>query len=226
MRLILVVYKTPDIDWINNSVPLSRKFNDPYYSIDDGVAEANYVFLQGNNLPRRFHNGFQIGELGFGTGLNMLVSYHSFKKSGTRGRLRYTSFEKYPLSKDQIRKALNNFSSLDTEMLLDHWDNETFSINYKNLFLTVIMGDARDTVKNWTGKADAWFLDGFSPSKNPQLWGRRLLKDLAQRTKIKGSFATYSAAGHVRENMANVGFNVQKIKGYGRKRHMSKGTLS
>ena len=111
-------------------------------------------------------------------------------------------------------------------MLLDHWNNETFSINYKNLFLTVIMGDARDTVKNWTGKADAWFLDGFSPSKNPQLWGRRLLKDLAQRTKINGSFATYSAAGHVRENMANVGFNVQKIKGYGRKRHMSKGTLS
>ena len=200
-----MVYKTPDIDWINNSVPLSRKFNDPYYSIDDGVAEANYVFLQGNNLPRRFHNGFQIGELGFGTGLNMLVSYHSFKKSGTTGRLRYTSFEKYPL---------------------DHWNNETFSINYKNLFLTVIMGDARDTVKNWTGKADAWFLDGFSPSKNPQLWGRRLLKDLAQRTKINGSFATYSAAGHVRENMANVGFNVQKIKGYGRKRHMSKGTLS
>ena len=156
----------------------------------------------------------------------MLVSYHSFKKSGTRGRLRYTSFEKYPLSKDQIRKALTNFSSLDIEMLLDHWNNETFSINYKNLFLTVIMGDARDTVKNWTGKADAWFLDGFSPSKNPQLWGRRLLKDLAQRTKINGSFATYSAAGHVRENMANVGFNVQKIKGYGRKRHMSKGTLS
>lgn len=221
-----MTHKTPDVDWINNSVPVSRKFNDPYYSIDDGIAEANYVFLEGNNLPERFRNGFQIGELGFGIGLNMLVSYHSFVKSGTKGMLRYTSFEKYPLSKDQIRKALACFPSLDTQMLLDHWNTETFSINYKNLFLTVIMGDARDTIKSWTSKADAWFLDGFSPSKNPQLWGQSLLKDLAKRTKINGSFATYSAAGHVRENMADAGFNVQKIKGYGRKKHMSKGFLN
>ena len=221
-----MTHKTPDVDWINNSVPVSRKFNDPYYSIDDGIAEANYVFLEGNNLPERFRNGFQIGELGFGIGLNMLVSYRSFVKSGTKGMLRYTSFEKYPLSKDQIRKALACFPSLDTQMLLDHWNTETFSINYKNLFLTVIMGDARDTIKSWTSKADAWFLDGFSPSKNPQLWGQSLLKDLAKRTKINGSFATYSAAGHVRENMADAGFNVQKIKGYGRKKHMSKGFLN
>ena len=60
-----MTHKTPDVDWINNSVPVSRKFNDPYYSIDDGIAEANYVFLEGNNLPERFRNGFQIGELGF-----------------------------------------------------------------------------------------------------------------------------------------------------------------
>jgi tRNA U34 5-methylaminomethyl-2-thiouridine-forming methyltransferase MnmC len=221
-----VTYKFPDIDWINNSVPVSRKFNDSYYSRDDGVAEANYVFLQGNNLPERFYDGFQIGELGFGIGLNMLVSLQSFLKSKKKGCLHYTSFEKYPLSKDQLKKALTNFPSLDTKMLMDHWSNKTFTINYNNFFLTVIIGDARHTLKNWKGKADAWFLDGFSPSKNPQLWGPKLLGDLAKRTEKNGSFSTYSAAGYVRENLMGSGFKVQKVPGYGRKRHMLKGTLT
>ena len=221
-----MTYKTPDIDWINNSVPVSRKYNDPYYSIDDGVAEANYVFLGGNNLPERFHDGFQIGELGFGVGVNMLVSLQSFTNSKKKGCLYYTSFEKYPLSKDQLGKALTNFPLLDTEKLMDHWDNKTFTINYNNFFLTVIIGDARRTLKTWKGKAHAWFLDGFSPSKNPQLWGSKLLGDLAKRTEKNGSFATYSAAGYVRKNLMSVGFNVQKVPGYGRKRHMLKGTLT
>jgi tRNA U34 5-methylaminomethyl-2-thiouridine-forming methyltransferase MnmC len=215
----------PPISWIDNRIPVSCKFNDSYYSIYGGLEETNFVFLSGNNLPGRFNDGFHIAELGFGTGLNMLVSIEAFYKANIKGTLYYTSFEKYPLEKSQAEKALKSFPLLNKNFLLDQWSQKTFSVVSDRIIGTVIIGDARKTVEQWSGKADAWFLDGFSPSKNPELWEPNLLKNVAIKTKKNGTFATYTAAGAVRRNLSNSGFLVEKVTGFGRKRHMCKGTL-
>ena len=215
----------PPISWIDNRIPVSCKFNDSYYSIYGGLEETNFVFLSGNNLPGRFNDGFHIAELGFGTGLNMLVSIEAFYKANIKGTLYYTSFEKYPLEKSQAEKALKSFPLLNKNFLLDQWGQKTFSVVSDRIIGTVIIGDARKTVEQWSGKADAWFLDGFSPSKNPELWEPNLLKNVAIKTKKNGTFATYTAAGAVRRNLSNSGFLVEKVTGFGRKRHMCKGTL-
>jgi len=215
----------PPISWIDNRIPVSCKFNDSYYSVYGGLEETNFVFLSGNNLPGRFNDGFHIAELGFGTGLNMLVSIEAFYKANIKGTLYYTSFEKYPLEKSQAEKALKSFPLLNKNFLLDQWSQKTFSVVSDRIIGTVIIGDARKTVEQWSGKADAWFLDGFSPSKNPELWEPNLLKNVAIKTKKNGTFATYTAAGAVRRNLSNSGFLVEKVTGFGRKRHMCKGTL-
>ncbi len=215
----------PPISWIDNRIPVSCKFNDSYYSIYGGLEETNFVFLSGNNLPGRFNDGFHIAELGFGTGLNMLVSIEAFYKANIKGTLYYTSFEKYPLEKSQAERALKSFPTLNKNFLLDQWSQKTFSVVSDRVIGTVIIGDARKTVEQWSGKADAWFLDGFSPSKNPELWEPNLLKNVAIKTKRNGTFATYTAAGAVRRNLSNSGFLVEKVTGFGRKRHMCKGTL-
>ncbi|MBT6271652.1 MAG: tRNA (5-methylaminomethyl-2-thiouridine)(34)-methyltransferase MnmD [Rhodobacteraceae bacterium] len=215
----------PPISWIDNRIPVSCKFNDSYYSIYGGLEETNFVFLSGNNLPGRFNDGFHIAELGFGTGLNMLVSIEAFYKANIKGTLYYTSFEKYPLEKSQAERALKSFPTLNENFLLDQWSQKTFSVVSDRIIGTVIIGDARKTVEQWSGKADAWFLDGFSPSKNPELWEPNLLKNVAIKTKKNGTFATYTAAGAVRRNLSNSGFLVEKVTGFGRKRHMCKGTL-
>ena len=215
----------PPISWIDNRIPVSCKFNDSYYSIYGGLEETNFVFLSGNNLPGRFNDGFHIAELGFGTGLNMLVSIEAFYKANIKGTLYYTSFEKYPLEKSQAEKALKSFPLLNKNFLLDQWSQKTFSVISDRIIATVIIGDARKTVEQWSGKADAWFLDGFSPSKNPELWEPNLLKNVAIKTKKNGTFATYTAAGAVRRNLSNSGFLVEKVTGFGRKRHMCKGSL-
>lgn len=215
----------PPISWIDNRIPVSCKFNDSYYSIYGGLEETNFVFLSGNNLPGRFNDGFHIAELGFGTGLNMLVSIEAFYKANIKGTLNYTSFEKYPLEKSQAERALKSFPTLNKNFLLDQWSQKTFSVVSDRIIGTVIIGDARKTVEQWSGKADAWFLDGFSPSKNPELWEPNLLKNVAIKTKKNGTFATYTAAGAVRRNLSNSGFLVEKVTGFGRKRHMCKGTL-
>jgi len=189
------------------------------------LEETNFVFLSGNNLPGRFNDGFHIAELGFGTGLNMLVSIEAFYKANIKGTLYYTSFEKYPLEKSQAERALKSFPTLNKNFLLDQWSQKTFSVVSDRIIGTVIIGDARKTVEQWSGKADAWFLDGFSPSKNPELWEPNLLKNVAIKTKKNGTFATYTAAGAVRRNLSNSGFLVEKVTGFGRKRHMCKGTL-
>ena len=91
--------------------------------------------------------------------------------------------------------------------------------------LTVIPGDARDTLPKWSGKADAWFLDGFSPAKNPELWEPDLMREVARHTASGGTFATYTAAGAVRRALTDAGFQVERRPGFGRKRHMTVGLL-
>jgi tRNA U34 5-methylaminomethyl-2-thiouridine-forming methyltransferase MnmC len=216
------------LDWLDNAIPVSRQFCDPYFSLDGGLAEANHVFLAGNGLPGRLCAGFHIAELGFGTGLNMLAVLQAWRDTGRPGAIRFTSFEAWPLATGDIARALQTFpAALDLAApFLDHWAAGRRHFVLPGIEVTVIEGDARDTLPLWAGRADAWFLDGFSPAKNPELWSDALLAQVAVHTGPGGSFATYTAAGHVRRALQGAGFAVTRLPGFGRKRHMSAGHLA
>jgi len=213
------------LTWRNDRVPVSTRFDDPYFSLEDGLAETHHVFLAGNDLPARFSPGFHIAELGFGTGLNLLAAWAAWEDAGQKTQLQFTSFEAFPLPRKDLTKAHVNWPELRpyAERFLDGFNTQTGKLADETLSLEVIYGDARKTLIEWTGSADAWFLDGFSPAKNPELWSPELLREVGCHTKKSGSFATYSAAGHVRRALDAAGFEVTRAQGFGRKRHMLKG---
>jgi tRNA U34 5-methylaminomethyl-2-thiouridine-forming methyltransferase MnmC len=216
----------PQLDWRDGCIPVATRFDDPYFSLSGGLAETRHVFLGGNHLPARFVPGFHIAELGFGTGLNMLAALIAWRAAGTPGPLRFTSFEAFPLSLPDTARALSAFPKAlaAAEPLFAQWP--TGRIIMPDLDATIILGDARNTLPAWQGKADAWFLDGFSPAKNPELWSPGLMAEVARHTQAKGTFATYTAAGHVRRALADAGFAVSRQPGFGTKRHMSSGVLN
>lgn len=219
-----MTHQSSDIQWRDNGTPVSTRFDDPYYSLENGLAETRHVFLAGNHLPDRFTDGFRIAELGFGTGLSLLCAYDAFQRAARPGKLKFTSFEAFPMAAEARARALEPFPELDLS-LFDGWDGLS-PLTRPDLDVDIITGDARDTLPRWPHKADAWFLDGFSPAKNPELWGPDLLRDVARHTVPGGTFATYTAAGHVRRALSDAGFQVSRIPGFGRKRHMSIGVLA
>ena len=208
------------LDWRDTdhgAVPVSLQFDDPFYSLQGGLAETRHVFLAGNGLPERFRDGFHVAELGFGTGLNFLTTLQAFRETGRPGRLRFTSFEAFPLAPAALARALAPFArDLPVEVLtrVDDLQGPDFD-------LTIVPGDAALTLPGWAGLADAWFLDGFSPAKNPDLWTPQILAAVAAHTRPGGTAATYSAAGHVRASLAAAGFDVARVPGFGAKRHMT-----
>ncbi|MFV1874552.1 tRNA (5-methylaminomethyl-2-thiouridine)(34)-methyltransferase MnmD [Nioella sp.] len=211
--------------WRDNGVPVSERFDDPYYSLDNGLAETRHVFLEGNDLPARFVPGFHIAELGFGTGLNLIAARLAWREAGVTGRLRFTSFEAFPMPPEDALRALSAFPEVaelaeDTAALLA---DPSQPLIRDDIEMQLVVGDARQTLPLWQVKADAWFLDGFSPAKNPELWGADLMAEVARHTAPGGSFATYTAAGDVRRALVAAGFDVTRRPGYGRKRHMSTG---
>lgn len=216
------------LTWTDDGIPVAEAFADPYYSKADGAAEAAHVFLGGNGLPGRFHDGFHIAELGFGTGLNLLVVWAAWRAARVPGRLRYTSFEAFPMAAADRLRALSRWPDLGP-LAADLADAlasvATGTIQLGPVDLTLVMGDARQTLPAWGGQADAWFLDGFSPARNPELWGPELMAEVARHTAPGGSFATYSAAGGVRRALDAAGFDVTRQRGFGHKRHMSIGGL-
>lgn len=212
--------QTAHIEWRNDVIPVSTRFDDPYFSLAGGFEETRHVFLAGNDLPNRYCDGFHIAELGFGTGLSMLTALQAHTGPGP---LYFTSFEAYPMARADMETALKSFPELDAVPLLDHWPDTT--IRTDRLHADIILGDARETLPHWQNKADAWFLDGFSPAKNPELWSPELMLEVGRHTAPKGTFATYTAAGHVRRSLTDAGFTVQRVPGFGRKRHMSIGHM-
>ncbi len=210
------------IDW-RGDVPVARRFDDPYFSLENGLAETRHVFLAGNGLPTRFRPGFHIAELGFGTGLNALAAVASWDDAGIDGPLHFTSFEEFPMSVDAMERALSAYPELDIWKvpMMEEFRSGTLKVRSNSLILNVILGDARMTVPKWAQMADAWFLDGFAPAKNPELWEPGLMAEVGRHTKKGGTAATYSAAGHVRSALVDAGFDVERIPGFGRKRHMT-----
>lgn len=211
------------LDWRDGDIPVSRQFDDPYFSLQDGAAETRHVFLAGNDLPKRYKDGFHIAELGFGTGLNLLVAWDEWTQAGCKGTLHFTSFEAFPMSKDDMARAHRAFPDFDgkRQMLLDSWTTDGGVFDLPSLRAEVIIGKAHDTLPAWTVRADAWFLDGFAPAKNPDLWSPELMQEVARHTAPTGTAATYTAAGFVRRGLQDAGFEVTRVPGYGRKRHMT-----
>lgn len=213
--------QSAELEWRDGVVPVSTRFDDPYFSIHDGLAETRHVFLRGNDLPERCVPGFHVAELGFGTGLNMLAMVLALRESNSP--IRYTSFEAYPMAVDDIARALDTFP--EARAVADHllavWGAGIRFFTVGPVTVDVIEGDARETLPAWEKKADAWFLDGFSPAKNPELWSPDLMAEVARHTAPGGTAATYTAAGVVRRGLEDAGFEVTRAPGYGRKRHMT-----
>lgn len=216
--------KSASLEWRDGIVPIARDFDDPYFSLHDGLPETRHVFIAGNNLPERFRAGFHVAELGFGTGLNLLAVWHAWIDAGHKTPLTFTSFEAFPMALEDMARALTAWPELgDLAKIMLTQIEDGWIINTPTLHARIVIGDARETLPQWDGIADAWFLDGFSPAKNPELWDAGLMQAVGDHTAPNGSFATYSAAGFVRANLEIAGFDVERIAGHGRKRHMSVG---
>ncbi|WP_347137641.1 tRNA (5-methylaminomethyl-2-thiouridine)(34)-methyltransferase MnmD [Paracoccus sp. SSK6] len=208
----------PQLDWRDGGVPVSTRFDDPYFSLAGGLAETRHVFLDGNDLPARLRPGFHVAELGFGTGLNCLALAQVAAVPVTM-----TSFEGWPMSLAQLEQAHAAFPELAdlSAQLRAGWGRDVIHVGLVELHL--VIGDVAQTLPGWQGRADAWFLDGFSPAKNPAMWAPEIMAHVGRCTAPGGSFATYTAAGAVRRALAEAGFSVTRRPGFGRKRHMSVG---
>lgn len=211
------------LDWRDGVLPISTRFDDPYFSLSNGLDETRHVFLAGNDLPARLRPGFHIAELGFGTGLNLLATLMAVGDTP----IYYTSFEAFPMAAPDIARALQAFPEAAAVAgdFLAQWAAGARRFQLGPILVEVIIGDARITLPAWQGRADAWYLDGFSPAKNPELWNAALMAEVSAHTNPGGTFATYTAAGFVRRGLQAAGFQVQRRKGHGHKRHMATGKL-
>ncbi|MDZ4137214.1 MAG: tRNA (5-methylaminomethyl-2-thiouridine)(34)-methyltransferase MnmD [Paracoccaceae bacterium] len=216
------------LTWREGGLPVSARFDDPYFSLENGLAETRHVFLAGNDLPTRLRPGFHIAELGFGTGLNMLATLLAWRGTGLCAPLFFTSFEAYPMAAPDIARALHAFPEAFAVAgpFLDQWAAGQRILHLDGITAEIVEGDARETLPVWPHKADAWFLDGFSPAKNPELWGEGLMAQVAAHTAAQGTLATYTAAGFVRRGLQAAGFQIERRKGYGHKRHMTAGWMT
>ncbi|MEO0731063.1 MAG: tRNA (5-methylaminomethyl-2-thiouridine)(34)-methyltransferase MnmD [Pseudomonadota bacterium] len=215
-------------------MPVSVAWDDAYFAWSDGAAETREVFLGGNGLPARFADRptFSIGELGFGSGLNCAVTADAWqawrKHVNAKSTLTFTSFEIAPMSPDDLRRALARWPELlrTMEPVIAQWpprDNHLSVEIVPGMTATVIVGDASRSVPDWDGEVDAWYLDGFSPSKNPELWELDLMRSIHDQTAVGGTFSTYTAAGWVRRNLGAAGFDVQRVPGFDNKRERLQG---
>ena len=222
-----------ELSWRDGATPVSAAFGEGYFGASDGLGEARHVFLGGNDLPARFRDGFHIAELGFGTGLNAVAVAHAWRESGTVGTLRITSFEAWPMAAEDMARALAPWPDLEplARALVAAWAAGARRCELPGadvggaVVIEVIEGDARLTLPRWPGRADAWFLDGFSPARNPELWEPGLMAEVAARSAPGATFATYSAAGAVRSALTAAGFTVERVRGFANKKHMTRGRL-
>lgn len=226
--------------WSDAGVPTSDEFDDVYYSRDNGLEESHHVFLGGNELPQRWrqHHGrhFCIAELGFGTGLNFLLTWQAWRASpAPRPELHFLSIEKHPLTRADLARALANWPTLAplaNELLAAYpglLPGQHRLLLENGVRLDLWWEDAADTLADLASReqplVDAWYLDGFAPARNDAMWSSQVIDALAALSRPGASFATFTAAGHVRRKLADAGFAVSKVPGYGRKRECLRGVF-
>lgn len=218
----------PRLDWTQGQAR-NRDHDDPYFSRADGLAESRHVFLDGNALDTRLAAAprFCIGELGFGTGLNFLLSWQAWATRAPAGAvLDYIAVEAAPLSRAQLRRALAPWPELTPlrEGLCAALPPRHAGFHSvepaPGLRLLLLYGDVGACLPQCRARVDAWFLDGFAPARNPAMWSPAVLAQVARLSAPGASLATYSAAGHVRRALQAAGFAMEKRPGFGRKRHM------
>ena len=226
-----------ELEW-QDGQPYSKAFGDIYFSRESGVDETRFVFLQHNQLQERWrslseNSHFVIGETGFGTGLSFLCAWQLWLETAPQNScLHFVSTELYPLSEADMLCALNLWPEFSTQinelmqqykLLTPGWHRMIFAGG--RVMLTLVVGDVRDTLPQIKASVDAWFLDGFAPAKNPEMWGEGLFKTIAEISAPDATFSTFTSAGAIRRGLQAAGFKVEKAAGYGLKREILCGKL-
>ncbi|BFM08146.1 bifunctional tRNA (5-methylaminomethyl-2-thiouridine)(34)-methyltransferase MnmD/FAD-dependent 5-carboxymethylaminomethyl-2-thiouridine(34) oxidoreductase MnmC [Halioxenophilus aromaticivorans] len=242
---------TADLTWDDNGQPLSNYFGDVYFSRHNGLAETQHVFLQHNHLAQRFSQctsdtPFTIGETGFGSGLNFLAAWQLWQQTApSLARLHFVSVERFPLSHGDLVKALSLWPQLQplAQQLIAAYPKALYPgvhrLGFGPVSLTLILDEAAagftqllashhpDFDHGFAGFAvDAWFLDGFAPAKNPDMWRPELFASLARLSRLGTTLATFTAAGVVKRGLQAVGFDIEKVPGFGKKREMIRAVRS
>lgn len=226
------------LDW-KDGQPFSSLFGDVYYSSDSGLEESRHVFLQGNDLEERFSalkagESLCIGETGFGTGLNFLSVWRLFDQTTPLGAsLDFFSTERFPISDEELRSALALWPALQVQAdaLCERWKRRVPGWNRwtfagGRIRLTLAIEDVAQSLPQLPSQSvDAWFLDGFSPARNPEMWSDEVMTAVARASHSSTTLATYTSAGWVRRALQQVGFKVERVPGYGRKREMVRGSF-
>ncbi|EJK8936843.1 bifunctional tRNA (5-methylaminomethyl-2-thiouridine)(34)-methyltransferase MnmD/FAD-dependent 5-carboxymethylaminomethyl-2-thiouridine(34) oxidoreductase MnmC [Enterobacter hormaechei] len=235
-----------NLEFNAEGTPVSRDFDDVYFSNDNGLEETRYVFLEGNHLSTRFPEHprrlFVVAESGFGTGLNFLTLWQAFDQyraaypEATLQRLHFISFEKFPLTAHDLRLAHQRWPELAhwAEQLQTQWPPaiggcHRLYLDDGRVTLDLWLGDINDLTDklddSMNQKVDAWFLDGFAPAKNPDMWSPHLFSAMARLARPGATLATFTSAGFVRRGLQEAGFTMRKTKGFGRKRDMLVGVM-
>ena len=229
-------FQHASLDWDEQGQPLSSTFGDVYFSRASGLDETRHVFLQHNQLAERFaalpaDGQFCIGETGFGTGLNFLCAWQLFEQCAPAGaRLHFVSVERYPLTPDDLARALALWpelarysAELQQQYRAIHPGFQRLLLDGGRVVLTLMIGDVLECLPALDARIDAWFLDGFAPSKNPQMWTPELFAEMARLSSPAATLATFTSAGFVRRGLIAAGFAMQRVPGFGHKREMLAG---
>jgi tRNA 5-methylaminomethyl-2-thiouridine biosynthesis bifunctional protein len=214
--------------WSDDGQPRSRLYGDVYFSAADGLAEARAVFLAGCGLPQAWagRDRFVVGELGFGTGLNVLALVELWRRTRPAGAVLHVfSVEAHPMAAQDARRALAPWPELGdlAAWLTTRWPGRARGVHRvdfpaQGVILDVAVAEAGEALAGWSGPADAWFLDGFAPARNPGIWRDEVLALVAQKSCPGAAAATFTVAGQVRRGLAAAGFEVARAPGFGRKR--------
>ena len=222
------------IDW-QDGTPRSRRFGDVYFSAEDGAGESRHVFLDGIGAPATWagRRRFTIIETGFGSGLNFALTWRAWIASAPADAvLHYVSVEGFPMAADDLRRALAAFPEVGDEAaaLTALYPPPVPGFHRRHLaggrvVLTLLFGPVEDMLASLSARADAWYLDGFAPRANPDMWTPALFQHMRRLSAPGARFATFTAAGDVRRGLAEAGFAVGKAPGFGRKRDCLRGEL-
>ena len=224
------------LDWDDQGRPYSLVFDDVYFSDKSGLDETRYVFIEQNRLAERFaalpqYGRLVIGETGFGTGLNFLCAWQVFEQHApANARLHFVSVEKYPLSPPDLQRALALWPELKVfaDQLLAHYvaihqGFQRLTLANGRVTLTLMIGDALEQLPQLDAQIDAWFLDGFAPAKNPDMWTAELFVELARLAAPGSTISTFTSTGWVRRLLNAAGFKMKRTPGIGHKWEILRG---
>ena len=249
MPCIALISKKVDKVTNNNKItfqadgsPYSQAFDDIYFDTESGFQQSEQVFIQGNQIEQQLLSNTDelvIGETGFGTGLNFLLTlklYQKLAKQHHLPKLHFISTEKYPLTHAQLAQSLACFEQLTEEvkLLLSCYPEQVSttidqSILSEKVRLTIYLGDATESLaaialaKKSNGLVNAWYLDGFSPAKNPEMWTPMLFQQMARLSKPQATISTFTVAGFIRRGLQQVGFRLEKQSYQGKKKEILAG---